>query len=81
VRRKSGSETRAVPKGLIPPPSRKRRLVMRRVALAVVTGLSSYTETVKARDVSGEYRSTDTWIKKGGRWQCIAAEASKVGGK
>ncbi|GEM_PF-5491837 len=54
---------------------------MRRVALAVVTGLSSYTETVKARDVSGEYRSTDTWIKKGGRWQCIAAEASKVGGK
>jgi ketosteroid isomerase-like protein len=47
---------------------------------AVVTGHSSYQETVKGKDISGEYRWTDTWIKKDGRWQCVADHASKVSG-
>jgi ketosteroid isomerase-like protein len=45
---------------------------------AVVTGYSTSKETVKGKDISGEYRWTDTWIKKGGRWQCVADHASKV---
>ena len=48
---------------------------------AVVTGHSIYRETVKGKDISGEYRWTDTWIKKGGRWQCVADHASRVAQK
>jgi len=48
---------------------------------AVVTGHSTYKETVKGKDISGEYRWTDTWIKKGGRWQCVADHASKIAQK
>jgi ketosteroid isomerase-like protein len=48
---------------------------------AVVTGHSTYKETVQGKDISGEYRWTDTWINKGGRWQCVADHASRVAGK
>jgi ketosteroid isomerase-like protein len=48
---------------------------------AVVTGHSTDKETVKGKDISGEYRWTDTWIRKGGRWQCVADHASRVAGK
>ncbi|MGA2363064.1 MAG: nuclear transport factor 2 family protein [Candidatus Aminicenantales bacterium] len=48
---------------------------------AVVTGYSTYKETVKGKDISGQYRWTDTWIKKAGRWQCVADHASKLAGK
>jgi len=48
---------------------------------AVVTGHSIYRETIKGKDISGEYRWTDTWIKKGGRWQCVADHASRVAQK
>ncbi len=45
---------------------------------AVVTGHSAYKEAVKGKDISGEYRWTDTWARVGGRWQCVADHASKV---
>jgi ketosteroid isomerase-like protein len=48
---------------------------------AVVTGHSTYQETVQGNDISGEYRWTDTWIKKGGSWQCVADHASRVAKK
>jgi len=48
---------------------------------AVVTGHSTYKETVKGKDISGEYRWTDTWIRKGGRWQCVADHASRIAQK
>jgi len=48
---------------------------------AVVTGHSTYKEMVQGKDISGEYRWTDTWIKKGSRWQCVADHASSVAGK
>jgi ketosteroid isomerase-like protein len=48
---------------------------------AVVTGHSTYKETVKGKDISGEYRWTDTWIRVGVRWQCVADHASRVAGK
>jgi ketosteroid isomerase-like protein len=47
---------------------------------AVVNGHSTYEETVQGKDISGEYRWTDTWIRKGGRWQCVADHASRVAG-
>ncbi|HEX2694415.1 MAG TPA: nuclear transport factor 2 family protein [Acidobacteriota bacterium] len=45
---------------------------------AVVTGRNTTKETLKGKDVSGLYRWTDTWIKKAGRWQCVATHASEI---
>ena len=32
----------------------------------------------KGKDVSGQYRYTDTWVKKAGRWQCVATAGTKI---
>jgi len=45
---------------------------------AVVTGRWTGKETIKGKDASGQYRWTDTWIKKAGRWQCVASHNSKI---
>ncbi len=45
---------------------------------AVVTYLSKQKETYKGRDVSGTSRWTDTWVKRGGSWQCVASHGSRV---
>jgi len=45
---------------------------------AVVTGRFTTKETLKGRDISGQYRFTDTWIKKAGRWLCVAGQGSKI---
>jgi ketosteroid isomerase-like protein len=42
----------------------------------------SYRSTIKGKfkgsDISGQYRMTDMWIKRGGRWLCVAAHQSKL---
>ncbi len=51
---------------------------------AVVTGLSTvkngkYKGTDgKAMDISGDYRFTDTFIKRNERWQVVASQSTKV---
>lgn len=45
---------------------------------AVVIGRTTVQEKLKGRDLSGQYRFTDTWVRRGGRWQCIAAHGSKL---
>jgi hypothetical protein len=46
--------------------------------VAVVTGLCTEKSQFKGKDSSGQYRWTDTFIKRDGRWQCVATHASKV---
>jgi len=48
---------------------------------AVVTGRSTIKETYKGEDVSGQERWTHTWIKRAGRWQCVAAHSSEIAQK
>jgi len=48
---------------------------------AVVTGRNTMKETLKGKDISGQERFTDTWIKKAGRWQCVASHGSKIAQK
>jgi ketosteroid isomerase-like protein len=48
---------------------------------AVVNGLSTFKETLKGKDISSTFRWTDTWIKKAGRWQCVAGHGSRVAAK
>ena len=51
---------------------------------AVVTGRSTIKNGKyrqpdgKVRDISGEYRFTDTFIKRNGRWQVVATQSTKI---
>ena len=45
---------------------------------AVVTGRTTVKETWKGKEVSGQFRWTDTWVKLAGRWQCVAEHDSNI---
>ena len=45
---------------------------------AVVLGRWTVKEQYKGKDVSGQYRSVDTWIRRDGRWQCVASAGTKI---
>lgn len=45
---------------------------------AVVTGRTTEKSTWKGQDTSGVRRWTDTWVRRDGRWQCVASHISKV---
>jgi len=48
---------------------------------AVVTGRSTFNETYQGKDISGQERFTDTWVRRSGRWQCVAMHCSRIAGK
>ena len=48
---------------------------------AVVNGRMTANQTFKGQDISGQYQCTDVFIKKGGRWQCVAIHLSVIGQK
>jgi ketosteroid isomerase-like protein len=48
---------------------------------AVVTGRCTTKETYKGEDVSGQFQWTDTWVKRAGRWQCVAGHNSTIAQK
>ena len=45
---------------------------------AIVHGLWTEKSTLNGKDMSGTYRYTDVFAKRGGRWQCVAGHANKV---
>lgn len=45
---------------------------------AVATGINTVNATYKGQDISGKYRYTDTWVKRNGRWQAVASQATKI---
>ncbi len=44
--------------------------------LAVVTGL--YTATLRGKQGVTRYRYTDTWLRRGGGWQCVATHENRT---
>jgi ketosteroid isomerase-like protein len=48
---------------------------------AVVTGLTTQKGMEKGKEVSGQFRWTDTWVKLAGRWQCVADHVSDIAQK
>ena len=54
------------------------KVTMVNATAAVVTGRSTIKGTYKGQDISGQYRFTDTWVKRQGRWQCIASQATPL---
>ena len=51
--------------------------------VAVVTGQNTIKGTWEdiERDISGPYRFTDVFVKREGRWQCVASQASRIAEK
>ena len=45
---------------------------------AVISGLNTEKSQLMGSDTSGQYLFTDTWIKRDGRWQCVATHLSEV---
>lgn len=45
---------------------------------AVVTGRSIFNETLQGKDIGGQERFTDTWVRRSGRWQCVAMHCSRI---
>ncbi len=45
---------------------------------AVVNGRMTAKQTFKGQDISGRYQCTDMFIKKAGRWQCVAIHLSRI---
>ena len=45
---------------------------------AVVTSLTTDEGTVGGVDVSGRYRWMDVFVRRGGRWQLVAAQGTRV---
>ena len=46
--------------------------------MALVTCIWTEKSQSKGADASGQYCSTDTWVKRDGRWQCVAEHISKI---
>ena len=44
----------------------------------VVVGRQTAKGTFQGQDISGVYRFTDTWIKRDGRWQCVAGQLTRI---
>ena len=45
---------------------------------AIVNGLTTEKSITAGKDTSGQYRWTDVFVKRDGRWQCVTGYASKV---
>ena len=45
---------------------------------AIVNGLSTEKSSLAGKDTSGQYRWTDVFVKRDGRWQCVTGYATKV---
>ena len=48
---------------------------------AVVTFRNAEKSELKGKDTSMQERVTDIWVKIAGRWQCVAAHASRIAQK
>jgi len=46
--------------------------------VAVVTGSNDMKGTYSGKDISGKYRFTDVFVKRSGRWQCVATQSTLV---
>jgi ketosteroid isomerase-like protein len=45
---------------------------------AVAQGLETEKSSYKGKDTSGQYRFTDVFIKRDGRWQAVATQITRV---
>jgi ketosteroid isomerase-like protein len=46
--------------------------------MAIVHGLATEQSSVAGKNTSGQYRYTDVFVKRDGRWQCVTGYSIKV---
>jgi ketosteroid isomerase-like protein len=46
--------------------------------VAVVNGPYAIKGTYKGKDISGEGRFTDVFVKRQGRWQCVSTQSTRI---
>ena len=44
----------------------------------VVTGINTIKATSEGKDAGGEFRFTDVFVKRDGRWQCVATQGTRA---
>lgn len=49
--------------------------------MAIIIGRTTVQERYKGKDISGQHRFTDTFIRRGGTWLMAAEHWSKISGK
>jgi ketosteroid isomerase-like protein len=45
---------------------------------AVAIGTNAIDGTFKGKEMKGNYRFTDVWVKRNGKWQVVASQVTKV---
>ena len=48
---------------------------------AIVHGLETEKSSYKGKDISGQYRFTDVFMKREGKWMAIATHVTRVENK
>jgi len=48
---------------------------------AVINFRLTYKNQVQGKESTGQDQITDVWIKRGGRWQCVASHSSQIAQK
>jgi ketosteroid isomerase-like protein len=46
--------------------------------IAIAAGTNAMKGAYKGQNLSGQYRFTDTWVKRSGKWQVAASQYTKV---
>lgn len=50
-------------------------------AAVVAFRFTTKEQNKEGKDISGQYRTTDTWVQRAGRWQCVASQGSEIARK
>jgi ketosteroid isomerase-like protein len=50
-------------------------------AAVVAFRFTTKEQNKESKDISGQYRTTDTWVQRAGRWQCVASHGSEIAQK
>jgi ketosteroid isomerase-like protein len=50
-------------------------------AAVVAFRFTTKEQNKEGKDIGGQYRTTDTWVKRAGRWQCVASHGSEIAQK
>ena len=45
---------------------------------AVITFAITWHGNFRGNDINGPQRMTDVWVKRDGRWQCVASQATRI---
>jgi ketosteroid isomerase-like protein len=50
-------------------------------AAVVAFRFTTKEQNKEGKDIGGQYRTTDTWVQRAGRWQCVASHGSEIAQK